>query len=881
MSGGGDSTPPPSNTTVQQNTIAPEAAPYYSSLLGQASAVTDINQNPHQAYQGERTAGFSPMQQQSFSNLENMQTPGQTTDASNAAYNSINQAQNYQNYQPQQFQNQYAGPQFQGLNAQTGSWTDPGVAASYMSPYIEQAINPALDQMQRQSDIRQRDMSGQAQQAGAFGGYRHGLQLSEEQRNTERAKGDLSSQMMNQGYAQAGQMFGADAARGLQAQGMNVQQNLAGQSQNLANAQNSANFGQQANNAYEQSRQFGGNLGIQGLNAGLQGAQTLGQLGQQQFGQNLGLNQAQQLAGGQQQDQGQKYLNTQYQNFTDNQNWAYKNLGFMSDVIGRPLTNQSTSIYSAPPTASQNMLGLGLGAYGLSGMMGGKAKGGLVKGYADGGVVRGYASGGSVFANMSDQQLQKMAAARPPTLQSMAAGQELMKRQQARTAQPTPPELLLPQMQGGPQQEPQQQPMPQEGGVAGLPAGDMQFADGGIVGFAEGGPPPDLRRMPWMSQDVADRNQQRMRGGRPPTDVPSQLFAAQTPEEWKARNNFGLPEKAAATPVASAPVAEVTDNWDRQGVAAKPEIRIPAAKPLTKAKAKERDQQMAEATGYKAMEPPKQAEAMTMEQAQAQLRAAAAAETKDNPLYKRRDEIAGQYDAQRGQDKYAAAINAAQSILGSKNRQGGIGGVIGDLATGAASAGEGQLKREKEHVGNQEKLFQLDAALRAGDQKTASELAKMLQESGMKRDVINAHIFNAQSRNQTALEDRRLAGINSLATARISAVASAAASGAYSANQNAQRALSSASQDIAKIEKQATENIKNDAAGNLLSMSDPAAFTRRVNAEVTRLFVTQQPIIEAKLRRGGVDPVDVFGALDAPATTRVNKVPGTLATGIK
>ena len=43
-SGGG--APAPTTQTIQQNTIAPEAAPYYSTVLGQAAGLTDIANNP-------------------------------------------------------------------------------------------------------------------------------------------------------------------------------------------------------------------------------------------------------------------------------------------------------------------------------------------------------------------------------------------------------------------------------------------------------------------------------------------------------------------------------------------------------------------------------------------------------------------------------------------------------------------------------------------------------------------------------------------------------------------------------------------------------------------------------------------------------------------
>jgi hypothetical protein len=63
-------------------------------------------------------------------------------------------------------------------------------------------------------------------------------------------------------------------------------------------------------------------------------------------------------------------LNNQYQDFQSYQNYPYKQLGFMSDMLrGLPLTQQSSSIYQAPPSTAQNVASLGLGAAGISKLM--------------------------------------------------------------------------------------------------------------------------------------------------------------------------------------------------------------------------------------------------------------------------------------------------------------------------------------------------------------------------------------------------------------------------------------------------------------------------------------------------------------------------------
>ena len=73
--GGGQApAPAPSSQTVTQTAIPEYARPYVESMLGKSEALTDINQNPYQAYGGERIAGFNPNQQTAFANVMS-QTP--------------------------------------------------------------------------------------------------------------------------------------------------------------------------------------------------------------------------------------------------------------------------------------------------------------------------------------------------------------------------------------------------------------------------------------------------------------------------------------------------------------------------------------------------------------------------------------------------------------------------------------------------------------------------------------------------------------------------------------------------------------------------------------------------------------------------------------
>jgi hypothetical protein len=126
-----------------------------------------------------------------------------------------------------------------------------------------------------------------------------------------------------------------------------------------------------------QQGQFGAGLGLQGLQTALTGANALGNLGGAQYQQNMGINALQNQYGLQQQAQMQRDIDTKYQDFLNYQNYPYKQLGFMSDIIrGAPLTQTGSALYQAPPSNAQNIMSLGLGAAGIA-KVAGMANGGV------------------------------------------------------------------------------------------------------------------------------------------------------------------------------------------------------------------------------------------------------------------------------------------------------------------------------------------------------------------------------------------------------------------------------------------------------------------------------------------------------------------------
>lgn len=330
---------------VEQTNIPDYAQPYVEGMLGKGWAATDPGQNPYMQYQGDRTAQFTPLQKQSYNAAANMGVSPQIGAATGIAQNVANAAPGASNFNPASFS--------------SANFTDPNIAGSYMNPYMQNVVDIQKREAMRQSDIMGQQQNAQAVGARAFGGSRHAIVEAERMRNLGQQMNDIQAQGANAAWQQAQQQFNADQGRGLQAQQMG-----------------------------EQSRQFGSNLGLQGLNTQLQAGTLMQGLGQNNYNQQLGIAGLQNQFGGQQQAQMQGILDNQYQDFQNYQAYPYKQLDIMSGLLrGLPLSQATTSLYEPAPSPLSQMAGLGTALYGMSRLK--MAKGGEVSGYADGGDVEG------------------------------------------------------------------------------------------------------------------------------------------------------------------------------------------------------------------------------------------------------------------------------------------------------------------------------------------------------------------------------------------------------------------------------------------------------------------------------------------------------------
>jgi hypothetical protein len=155
--GGGDGGGAPSAMTQTALSYAPEVQPLVNQVLAESAGLA---QQQYQPYQYQRIAGFDPMQLQAQQATANLAVSPYVNPAAQMA-GGAGQAGLAGIYNPSLL----AG----------GSFTDPGMAQSYMSPYMQNVVDIGKREAQRQADIARTQRGFQASRAGAFGGSRQAI----------------------------------------------------------------------------------------------------------------------------------------------------------------------------------------------------------------------------------------------------------------------------------------------------------------------------------------------------------------------------------------------------------------------------------------------------------------------------------------------------------------------------------------------------------------------------------------------------------------------------------------------------------------------------------------------------------------------------------
>jgi len=309
----------PAGSTGSEQTLASWTGDYIPNMLGKAEALASA---PYQQYGGPLSAGASGLQQQAFQAAGNLSVPSSVGQATQTAGDIAAKAQGI-SYDPTKFDSQFKAPELSAATQFTNQFKAPDPyqstafksgtfgqeqAQQYMNPYLQASLNPQLEEARRQSNISEQANKAAMTKAGAFGGGRSAILTAENQRNLGTNLAGITGKGYDTAFQNAMAQFNADQARNMQAQqaseqskqfgatqgmtaadmmakyGMSAQQaqeaaRQFNQGQSMTAAQQAAQYGQAAQQASEQSKQFGANLGLQGLQTGLQAAKAQGDLG--------------------------------------------------------------------------------------------------------------------------------------------------------------------------------------------------------------------------------------------------------------------------------------------------------------------------------------------------------------------------------------------------------------------------------------------------------------------------------------------------------------------------------------------------------------------------------------------------------------------------
>jgi hypothetical protein len=311
MSGGGGGG---SQTATNYTSNVPEYAKgAFMDLVGKADALSNT---PYTPYTGDRVAQFTPMQQQAMDSASNLAPSAALQQGANVAGLAALKGMST-NYGPSGFSlaggpQQVQGPantgpsvgagsvggpggyervQAPGQNVlqnvqgpggpqqtSTQSFTQQGTAQNFMNPYMQNVVNIQQREAVRADDIARQSRNARATQAGAFGGSRQAIMEAEAGRNLQTQLGDIQAQGLNQAYQQAQQQFNTEQGLGFQSQQANQRAGLdtsqMGLQAALANQRGSLDLSAQQLQAQQANQRAGLDTNQMGLQASLANARN-------------------------------------------------------------------------------------------------------------------------------------------------------------------------------------------------------------------------------------------------------------------------------------------------------------------------------------------------------------------------------------------------------------------------------------------------------------------------------------------------------------------------------------------------------------------------------------------------------------------------------
>jgi hypothetical protein len=348
--GGGGGNPGPTTQTSVSTNLPEYAKPYYEELLKQGGKQvysTDASGNvtgvkPYTPYTGDRVAGFTPGQEAVQTEVAGLTTPGEFGAASRGL--GTGTAMGY-------------GTAGLGLSqafgyaptAISGGTFGGPEATAYMSPFASNVTDIAVREAEKQRDLAKAAGATGAIGRGTFGGARQALMQTEQERLANQGISDIRFRGQQSAFENAQQQFERDQARRMKAEelGQQGQQFAAG---------------------------LGKELGVAGLQTGLEGASKTGALAATQQTADLERLKAQAASAGEKQALQQEINNLKYQQFQEQQNYQKAQLDYLSQILrGNAAALGSTQVQYAPaPSLASQLGGVGLAGLGLYNILGKK-----------------------------------------------------------------------------------------------------------------------------------------------------------------------------------------------------------------------------------------------------------------------------------------------------------------------------------------------------------------------------------------------------------------------------------------------------------------------------------------------------------------------------
>lgn len=314
-------------TTQSGNTQTETTMPAWYQDMMRGVAAQGVNQaaTPYQQYQGQRVAGWAPEHATALGRINSNAGAWDAPIAAGINAMSALPGQVAGTYQ------QAAGAAGSAVNSVGGpaqNWTDNW--QKYMSPYTTAVVDNIGRQGAR--NLTENLLPGVNNAfvgAGGFGSTRNAEIMARTMRDANQDILGQQSNALQSGYNTGAQIFGADANRAQQQGQLQAQTQLQGADTALRAAQGWGNT----------------------VNSATQGMGVLAQMGQ---GIQANDTNALVMAGDRQQQQQQKQLDAQYQDFNSYNDWGWKQLGALSGLMkGMQVPTSTTSYANQGGTAAQ------------------------------------------------------------------------------------------------------------------------------------------------------------------------------------------------------------------------------------------------------------------------------------------------------------------------------------------------------------------------------------------------------------------------------------------------------------------------------------------------------------------------------------------------